>query len=246
MMQDVQTLQDFYKTALGAQTRSVLMRQVEKYWPDAVSETVVGLGYALPYLDLYRTRSARVLAGMLPTQGVTFWPSHEKNATFMADSQNLPFADQSIDRLLLVHALEGAPHPKQLMREAWRVLVDGGRILMIAANRRGLWSRNPGTPFGMGEPYAGHQLFQLAEECRFTPSKPTYALYMPPFHQKWLLKTAPTFEALGPQWCKKAGGVVMLEARKQLMAGVLATQAQRRGVTAYGPQYTTNATQESS
>lgn len=227
MTQDISTLQAFYKTPLGGRARGLLHRHVAQVWPDAVAETVVGLGYALPYLDSYRLRSARVLAGTFPAQGVTYWPSYEKNALAMVDPEVLPFPDQSIDRLLLVHALEYAPHPKQLLREAWRVLVDGGRLLVIAPNRRGLWARNPQTPFGAGISYSGRQLFALMEDCRFTPTKPSYALYLPPLSHPWLAGPGDTFERLGRKWFKKAGGVVILEARKQILGGVLAETTQR-------------------
>ena len=44
--------------------------------------------------------------------------------------------------LVLLHALETADHPHAVLSEAWRVLGPGGRMLVMAPNRAGLWARS--------------------------------------------------------------------------------------------------------
>src|SRR5690606_16302909 len=122
---------------------------------------------------------------------------------------------------LFVHALEGAGDTRLLLREAWRVLVDGGRLLIIVPNRRGLWARFPKSPFGIGQPYSGYQLYTLIEESLFTPFKPTYGLYFPPVEARLNLIFAETWERLGGLWCKKIGGVVIMEAKKLVLSRIL-------------------------
>ena len=46
--------------------------------------------------------------------------------------------------------LEMTNDPGTLLREAWRVLAAGGRLLVVVPNRRGLWARMDTTPFGHG------------------------------------------------------------------------------------------------
>ena len=48
----------------------------------------------------------------------------------LVDELDLPLADSAVDRVLLVHALEMAHDPSALLREVWRVLAAGGRLLL--------------------------------------------------------------------------------------------------------------------
>ena len=48
--------------------------------------------------------------------------------------------------------------PAALLREVWRVLAAGGRLLAVVPNRRGVWARIDTTPFGHGRPYSRSQI----------------------------------------------------------------------------------------
>ena len=50
---------------------------------------------------------------------------------------------------------------ESILREAWRVLAAGGRLLAVVPNRRGLWARMDTTPFGHGRPYSRPQITYL-------------------------------------------------------------------------------------
>ena len=82
----------------------------------------------------------------------------------------MPLTDGAVDRVLLVHALEMTNDPAALLREVWRVLAPGGRLLAVVPNRRGVWARMDTTPFGHGRPYSRSQINQLLRETWFTPS----------------------------------------------------------------------------
>ena len=57
------------------------------------------------------------------------------------EEYDLPLPDLSVDRIVLVHALEMSDDAPSLVREIWRVLAPGGRLLLVIPNRRGLWAR---------------------------------------------------------------------------------------------------------
>lgn len=52
----------------------------------------------------------------------------------LSDAHSLPFADDSLDVVLLHHALEFAQHPHSLLREAHRVVSAQGHILILGFN----------------------------------------------------------------------------------------------------------------
>lgn len=221
MRMDIADLHRFYESPLGKYVQKYIAKYIATIWPDAVGDCVVGYGYPIPYLNQFQLRAERVLSIMPASQGAIFWPENEANKVALAEDNIIPLADQSVNRLLFVHGLEGAEDTRQLLREAWRVLVDGGRLLIVTPNRRGLWARFPKSPFGIGQPYSGSQLYTLIQESLFTPFKPVYGLYLPPIESSMMLNFSETWERLGPLWCQKIGGVVMIEAKKLVLSRIL-------------------------
>ena len=140
----------------------------------------LGVGYATPYLGLFREEAERCLALMPAAQGVVRWPSTRPALAALVEEDELPLTDSAVDRVLLVHALEMSSDPAELLREAWRVLAAGGRLLAVVPNRRGLWARMDTTPFGQGRPYSRTQITQLLRDTWFTPTGWGEALYVPP------------------------------------------------------------------
>ncbi|MTJ80935.1 MAG: class I SAM-dependent methyltransferase [Telmatospirillum sp.] len=230
MSSDVIDLRDFYETGLGQTARRMIRRQIRTIWPDTSDMRVLGLGFATPYLRSFRDETERVIALMPSTQGVLPWPPDGPCLTGLADETELPLPDRSIDRVLLVHALESTEQVRASLREIWRILADGGRLLVVAPNRRGIWARLERTPFGQGRPYTPSQLTRLLRDNMYTPLQTATALYMPPFRSRFVLRSAPAWEQLGERWFPSFAGVLLVEAAKQIYGGSAIRQApvQRR------------------
>src|SRR5271169_1653075 len=126
---DVVDLRNFYAQYLGVVARRLIGRGIRDRWSDTSGLRVVGIGYATPYLGLFREEAERCLALMPAAQGVVRWPSARAGLTALVEEDELPLTDSAVDRMLLVHALEMSPDPAELLREAWRVLAGGGRLL---------------------------------------------------------------------------------------------------------------------
>lgn len=229
MYADILDLREFYDSGLGNLARRMLRRQLRAMWPDVRGDVMVGLGYATPYLGVFRDEAERVIAVMPAGQGVSGWPRGGKGLTALAEESCLPLPDLSVDRLLLVHGLEGAEQLRPMMREIWRVMAGGGRLLVVTPNRHGLWARADWTPFGHGNPYSAFQLKQILRDNMFVPEREGQALFIPPLRSRFLLTTAPAWEEIGRRWFKAFAGVTMVEASKQVLAGVARrTEAPRR------------------
>jgi SAM-dependent methyltransferase len=180
----------------------------------------MGLGFPAPYLANFRGEAQRVGALMPAAQGAMVWPSSGPSQTVMVEEGTLPLADASVDRLLLVHALEVSENANHMLREIWRVLAPEGRLLIIVPNRRGIWARIDSTPFGVGRPYSRDQLAKLLTQSLFTPIDVASALNMPPVHRPWLLRWATAFERLGGRLWPLFSGVLIVEARKEVMTAL--------------------------
>lgn len=225
MRTDVVDLRDFYSTALGRTAARLVARRARALWADVHDLTVVGYGYAGPVLDVFRGEAGRVLSLMPAQQGVLPWPADAPPAVALAEEVDLPLPDLSVDRLVIMHGLETTEYLRPLMRELWRVLSGDGRLLIVVPNRRGVWSRVDTTPFGNGQPYSASQLGRRLRDHLFTPLRHERAVYVPPTGRQIFLKAADAWEEIGTRWFPQFGGVLLLEAAKQLYAGVSDTRA---------------------
>ena len=228
MWLDAVDLRDFYASPLGEAARRSIARRLREMWPDVAGLSVLGLGFATPYLDEFRGEAGRLVAAMPASQGVLHWPAEAPGQTVLADEAELPIADLSVDRIVLAHAVECVEQTRPMMREVWRVLAGGGRLVVIVPNRRGIWARLERTPFGFGRPYTPAQLTRLLRETLFTPVTTAAALYVPPGRSRFLLSSAAAWENIGPRWFKAVGGVIMIEAIKEIYAPTPTAQTARR------------------
>ena len=231
MWTDVVDLHEFYRSHLGQIARRLIRERIRRMWPDVRNMSVLGLGYATPYLRPFLGEAERVTSLAPAQQGVMPWPSDEPGLVVLADETELPFADLSIDRLLIIHAAEYSEQLRSMMREAWRILSGNGRMLIIAPNRRGIWARIESTPIGFGHPYSSSQLKRMLRDCLFSPVQTEHALYMPPTKRRFILHSASAVEHIGDRFFHAISGVVMVEATKQVYAATTAFKPmQRRGL----------------
>ena len=226
MWTDVLDLNDFYASRLGQMTVRLLRARLREVWPSVKGETVLGLGYATPFLRPFMEEAQRTMAFMPAQQGVLRWPREGRNHTALVDELDLPLPDRSVDRVLLVHAIECTEQPRPFLREIWRVMADGGKLVVVAPTRAGLWSQLDRSPFYQGHPYSPGQVANLLRANMFAPMRQTRALYMPPTTSRLALRMAPTVERYGRRWIGRFAGVSVIESGKQLYAGIAERTAQ--------------------
>lgn len=219
MAYDVVNFCEFYSTPLGQAAGHRIQACIHDIWPNLSEQNVLGLGYAIPYLDFYLKPSECVFSLMAAQRGVVLWPEVGPSRIALIEEGSLPLPDQSVDRILMIHTLEHTEQPRQLLREAWRVLSGQGRLLIIVPNRRSMWAHLDSTPFGHGQPYTMTQLTTLLKTNLFTPVSTKRALYMVPSQSRLMMACAPFFDKVGNQILQKFSGIVCVEAMKQVYAG---------------------------
>lgn len=254
MTHEVHALEAFYASAGGETAARLVRARLARLWPALPGMTVLGIGHATPYLGLWQAE-ARVSIAMTTAQHSASWagpgaapssptPAGEVPAparpctALVAEEETLPFADSSIDRILLIHGLEAAENARRLLREAWRVLRDDGRLMIVVPNRLGIWAQLERTPFGHGQPYSSGQLTRLLARHLFRVEVEDAALFLPPYGLRLLRATAPTVEQAGRALCPRIAGVAIVEAEKDLFSamptGAIALRRRRVIVAANG------------
>ncbi|MEK7991123.1 MAG: class I SAM-dependent methyltransferase [Thiotrichaceae bacterium] len=142
-------------------------------------------------------------------------------STIHASADNLPFAHDSVDVVVLPHVLEFEENPHQILREVERVLIAEGHVVIIGFNPLSLW--------GLWHLFLSHR--KQAPWCsQFLPVlrvKDWLALlgfekvqqhtlfFAPPFNSHWgIMKRLDKF---GNRWAKDFGAVYVLVAKKQVL-----------------------------
>ncbi|MFT4015154.1 MAG: methyltransferase domain-containing protein [Paracoccus sp. (in: a-proteobacteria)] len=224
MHHDVIELRKFYYTrALGRVVQKVLRDRLAQFWPpeQCGAMTVAGYGFAAPLLRPFLEPARRVVSLMPGPQGVMAWPPGLPNCSVLCEETAWPLDTGSVDRLVLLHAIETADHPSAVLSEAWRVLGPGGRMLVLAPNRAGLWARSEATPFGFGRSYTVGQLEAQARGAGFVTERSGAALYIPPSDRRFWLKSAQVWERAGLRISQVlVAGVVLTEFTKQVQAPI--------------------------
>ena len=230
MHMDIVDLRQFYATPRGTLARKHIQSALNAIWKPLSDERLVGFGYPTLFLDAFRSDAERTIAFMPAAQGAQKWPAAEPGSTALVFEEDLPLPDSSIDRLLVVHAFEHCENPHETLQEFWRVLSPGGRLVIVAPNRRGVWARTERTPFGAGRPYTGGQLATILRQNMFTPTAWVDALHFPPSNNRLVQKAAGTLERLGRRFTPAFAGVIIVEATKQLYQGLPVRQRLSRRV----------------
>lgn len=231
---DIGDLQSFYASRQGQLVRRLIIHRLRLLWPNLAGQRVLGLGYALPYLHALGDGAERAVG--LMTTGTSkrcASPAVTGGRCALADEHYLPLPDGAVDRVVVIHALEGCDHTRPLLREVWRILADGGRMLIVVPNRRGLWTLSDQTPFGVGRPYSAGQLQRTLRDALFEPHDVAGAVYMPPVRSRVLLRTGVAWERFGSRWTPTFGGVLIAEAEKQIYTGALAADAETSRLPRY-------------
>jgi len=217
---DVLELRTFYyRTKLGRAAQRAIRDQVTMLWPNAKGQSVAGFGFSVPLLRPYLADARRVTALMPGQQGVMPWPAGQANVSVLCEETLWPLESDSVNKLIVMHALETSEQPVALLDECYRVLAPEGRGLFIVPNRAGLWSRRDKTPFGFGRPFSLGQLEAQLRQIGLVPERHVAALYQPPSETPFWLRTAGMLEKMGRIVSNRfAGGVLIVEVTKQIPA----------------------------
>ncbi len=235
MYLDVVDLRNFYGEPLGRIVRGLLTMKLRRMWPKVAGDRIMGLGHATPFLRPFLGEADRILGFMPAQMGVVNWPSEGPSTTALVHEGALPLADSAIDRAILVHCLEMAHNPHDVLREVWRVLAPGGRLIAVVPSRTGIWARLETTPFGYGRPFSRGQMDKLLKDTLFSPIDWRGALYSPPFERRYLINAAPAFERLGARFWPALSGLIVVEATKQLYQGLPVRVRAKERRTAFKP-----------
>lgn len=228
MSLDVIDLREFYATPLGKASQAALLRTFSKLptLPDDID--LVGMGYPVPLFEKLAADIPQAIILMPARQGALQWPIGKDSKVALVDEDELPIETASVQCVVILHLIENVADPAQILNEIWRILVPEGKLVLVAANRRGLWTRFEHTPFGNGRSFSRGQLSILLRKAKLTPSSWHHSLNFPPIRFKNMMRFYPLLDKVGARLWPLFCGAYMVTATKRLYQGV-PVQAERTG-----------------
>ena len=170
-------------------------------------------------------RSAEQLEGWRVKHRFFLDPSPTGNgqaSRIKADPLQLPVATDSIDVILLPHTLDFSPDPHQLLREAERVLIPEGRLLVVGFNSLSLWGlrRLLAGRKNRAIPWCGHFLSVKRMQdwlslLGFDVERCEMLMFRPPCRNQLLMQRLEFMELTGARWCQLLGGSYVIQAVKR-------------------------------
>jgi len=216
------SLSGWFSTAQGAYVLDWEVAQFDSAVEDVFGFRAVQIG--LPDVDFLRQNR-------IPFR---FTLALEPGAALAADPLQLPLASHSVDLVVLPHVLESHENPHEVLREAERVLVPEGHIVISGFNTSSLWrvrqmfTRAPAhTPWDLK--FIG--LLRLRDWLRvlgFELNGGKFGCYAPPFQQKLWLERFAFMEKAGARWWPIAGGLYVVRAVKRTPGMRLVTPTWRQ------------------
>lgn len=134
----------------------------------------------------------------------------------------LPFANASVDLVILPHVLEFDAAPHQILREVERVLVPEGQVVVTGFNPFSLWgarrkfSRATAPPPWCGQYLSVLRLKDWFALLGFETHAGSFGCYaLPVTREKWLQRWH-FMELAGNRWWPYAGGTYIIQAIKRV------------------------------
>lgn len=215
--EEIAKLKQWLNTEPGCYARTWEQQQMSDLSANVFGYHAIQIG--MPHWDLLRNN--RILRK---------WYTHtQPEATAAGTSlvlcvpEQLPFASESIDLLILPHALEMSYDPHQVLREVQRVLVPEGQVILSGFNPWSLWGirdRLPGLESLM--PVAPSQqlsVWRVADWLALLSFEVTTELtgcYSPLCSQARWLQRWGFMDKLGARWWPMLGAVHVIKATKRV------------------------------
>jgi SAM-dependent methyltransferase len=151
------------------------------------------------------------------------------HANIVTDFEALPFPENSLDLLVLPHSLELSPDPHATLREAERVLVPEGRLIVCCFNPLSLWGLKQKRShlykkFNLGElylPEAGEfishrRLRDWLKLLNFELESSQFGCFRPAVRSQTMLQRFAWMDKLGSNYWPILGAVYIVSAVKRV------------------------------
>lgn len=204
-----QSLDEWSSTAQGSYVLSREQAYFDKTVADIFGFNALQLGLTQQELLRHSRMPQRLRGG--DAAGVNVRLSYDE----------LPLACESIDLLVLPHLLEFSDNPHQILREAERVLMPEGHLLISGFNPYSLWGLRRILGSKQDYPWCGEfialkRLKDWLALLGLVVVGERYTAHAPPFNLSSSLARSRRIETASERWWRVSGGVYFIHAVKRV------------------------------
>lgn len=209
-------LYDWFRTPLGESLMQETLTRMHKLLPDLFGYHILQLGH-LGNSDLLEpSRISHRAVLDIDKSGPGYYPTQCR-----CSADSLPIQTNSVDVLLLPHVLEFERDPHQVLREADRVLIGDGHVVIAGFNPMSLWGIwHLLLAWRQEPPWNGRylRLGRLKDWLKLLGFEIEYSrchYFLPPFKGEGLRKRLGFLQKMGAYAWPMFGGIYLVVARKR-------------------------------
>lgn len=163
-----------------------------------------------------------------------FFVTQDGSSGALIDFMQLPFRDNSMDCVVAHHVLDQCDNPHQALREAARVVVPNGYLVIVGFNPWSFWGLSrflPKSNSPAGRKYISkRRVTDWLNLLGFRVEQVEQTQFLPPVIAQHGPSLSTGFDRLASSWGLPGGGVYIMIARK-LVAGRTPIRPQWRALT---------------
>lgn len=251
---DVQTSltpESSWETWLESPPGQYILQSEQALFNQAVTDVFgyYALQIGLPQLNTLQENRVSLKLMLLPHGRATA----DQNSAYQSIEgipEELPFADQSIDLVILPHVLEFAQDPHQILREVDRVLIPEGRVVISGFNPASLWGARQYAGRLIGKNYLPREgqflsLLRIKDWLKlldYSLDRGHFACYRLPLRKEKNMARMAFLEKMGNRWWPIFGSVFLISAIKRHPGTRLVGRVPKQSLQAI-PQLNTAAQQ---
>ena len=209
-------LSDWFQTPLGKAVFQVEADIANQILP-------MRFGYHLLYCGIEAPDKIVSGSPIAHTFSASAHPFRESWLPFVyGTSDALPLANQSVDCVILQHSLDFENEPHQVLREAARVLIPGGTLMIIGFNPLSIWSfsrllnyRSTEAPW-LGRFISPTRLSEWLQLLDLDVDGVETGFYLPPWQGLAQFKFLQRFKKIAKRFFTGQGAVYVLVAKKNI------------------------------
>lgn len=209
-------LRDWYRLPLGERLQAAEEESLAEILPNLFGYHLLQVGA----LGDGMLSASRVLHRAVMAVGHS--PAGQP-AGLCGEPECLPVSSDSLDALILYHTLEFSRDPHQVLREAERVLVAEGHVVVLGFNPFSLWGLRKALPLHRrAVPWCGRfvsvpRLRDWLSLLGFETVSVRQLFRRPPLQRPGALERVAFLERLHRRWLPLPGGVYLVVARKKVL-----------------------------
>lgn len=144
------------------------------------------------------------------------------NPQVVASNEALPLQNDSVDAVLIHHALDYTPDNHRLLREASRVLMPGGKLLIVGFNPISSWGVRKLCRWRNAAPWDARYISSSRVQdwlklLEFSIDKVEHGAYLLPFNHNRVVGAVSRCETLGRKLNAPMGAIYVIVACKQVI-----------------------------